>query len=399
MTAGAAGRVRPLVAHVVYRFDVGGLENGVVNLINRLPADRFRHAVIALTEVTDFRRRIVRGDVEYLALRKPPGHGLWQLPRWRQVFRQLRPAIVHTRNIGTIEASLAARLAGVPVRIHGEHGWDSADPDGSNPAHRVTRRLCRIAVDHWIALSSHIERYLRQRVGVPPARLTRICNGVDTQRFAPRGAGGRRSIPGSPFQDPRLFVVGTVGRLQAIKDQPNLVRALAHAVAVSPEAERRMRLVIVGDGPDRAAVEWEVIRAGLDRHVWLAGAREDVSAVMACLDVFALPSRAEGISNTILEAMACGLPVVATRVGGTPDLIAEGETGRLVPASDPVALGDALVELMRDPLVAERLGSRARLECERRFSLERMVADYEALYERLLKAGRYGTLALATPGR
>ena len=121
---------RPLIAHVVYRFDIGGLENGVVNLINRLPEDRYRHAVVALTEVTDFRRRIVRDDVEFIALAKPPGQGIREWPALHRLFRQLRPSIVHTRNIAALEASLPALMAGVPVRIHGEHGWDSADPDG-----------------------------------------------------------------------------------------------------------------------------------------------------------------------------------------------------------------------------------------------------------------------------
>jgi sugar transferase (PEP-CTERM/EpsH1 system associated) len=383
MTAASGSLDRPLIAHVVYRFDVGGLENGVVNLINRLPADRYRHAVVALTEVTDFRRRIVRDDVAYVALHKPPGQGLWQLPRWRQAFRELQPAIVHTRNIGALEASLAALLAGVPARIHGEHGWDSADPDGSNWKYRLTRRAYRATVQHWIALSSHIENYLRNSVGVPAERLTRICNGVDTDRFLPR-PGAREPIAGSPFNAASLYLVGTVGRLQAVKDQCNLVVALAHAVRASSEARARLRLALVGDGPQRAEVEAAVAATGMGAHVWLAGSREDVPAVLHGLDLFVLPSLAEGISNTILESMACGLPIVATRVGGTPDLIEDGVTGRLVPPADPRALGEVLLSSFNDPDGARKLGQRARVHCERQFSLDRMVADYAAVYDQLL---------------
>jgi sugar transferase (PEP-CTERM/EpsH1 system associated) len=393
-----AREAAPLIAHVVYRFDVGGLENGVVNLINRLPADRFRHAVVALTQITDFRRRITRDDVQFIELNKPPGQGMWQWGLLRRTFRGLRPAIVHTRNIGALEASLPAMLASVPVRVHGEHGWDTADPDGTNWKYRLTRRAYRFSVQHWIALSSHIENYLRDAVGVPGERLTRICNGVDMNRFRPAST-GRVSIAGSPFNDPSLWLVGTVGRLQTVKDQVNLVHAVAHALSRSVEARGRLRLAIVGDGPQRAEVEEAIVTTGTQEHVWMAGAREDVPAIMPGLDAFALPSRAEGISNTILEAMAGGLPIIATRVGGSPDLVDEGVNGRLVPPADPCALGEALLALFSSPADARRMGRAARAECERRFSLDRMVADYAAVYDQLLAGGGRRLLAAAASGR
>ena len=115
---------RPLIMHVVYRFDVGGLENGVVNLINHMPADGYRHAVLALTEATDFSHRIRRDDVPVLSLHKPPGHGLWLYPQIYRLMRSWRPAIVHSRNLAALEAAVPAWAAGVPVRIHGEHGRD-----------------------------------------------------------------------------------------------------------------------------------------------------------------------------------------------------------------------------------------------------------------------------------
>ena len=114
----------PLVAHAIYRLDVGGLENGLVNLINRIPAQRFRHAIICLTEYSEFRQRLTRDDVAVYALHKPPGNSpMTQFRLWR-LLNQLRPDIVHTRNMGALEATLPAALAGVPVRIHGEHGRD-----------------------------------------------------------------------------------------------------------------------------------------------------------------------------------------------------------------------------------------------------------------------------------
>ena len=208
-----------LVVHLVYRFDVGGLENGVVNLINHLPAERFRHAVVALTECTEgFSRRIVRDDVRFVSLHKPPGHGFKLYPRLYRLFRELRPQIVHTRNLAALEAVVPARLAGVPARVHGEHGWDVSDPGGTRRRFQWLRRAYSPFVDRYVALSGHIESYLVERVGIAPARVARICNGVDAQRFHPRASVPAGSLAGLPdgFAAPGTVVVGTVGRQQAV---------------------------------------------------------------------------------------------------------------------------------------------------------------------------------------
>ena len=374
---------RPLVAHVLHRFDVGGLENGVVNLINRLPAERFRHAVIALTEITDFKRRIQREDVQFFALDKPPGQGLWIAPRVRRLFREIRPAIVHTRNLGALEMALPAAWAGVPVRIHGEHGWDSNDPDGRSRKFRLVRRLYRPFVHKYIALSRHLQCYLTDAIGVPEDRIVHICNGVDTQRFQPV-ATQRASITGSPFTSTDLWLVGTVGRLQTIKDQVLLARAFARAVAIAPAARSQLRLVIAGDGPLRAEVQQTLREGGVEDIAWLAGERNDVPDVLRGFDAFVLPSRAEGISNTILEAMATALPIIATDVGGNAELLEEGATGRLIPSQDIDTMAHALLDDFANRDAARERGARARTEVERRFSLNGMVAAYGDLYDELL---------------
>jgi sugar transferase (PEP-CTERM/EpsH1 system associated) len=377
---------RPLVAHVVFRFAVGGLENGVVNLINRMPRERWRHAVIALTEVDEaFAQRLQRADVFLAALNKPPGHGIRLYPRLFRLFRELRPAIVHTRNLAALEAMVPAWAAGVPVRIHGEHGRDVGDLDGGNRKYQRIRKLYRPFVQHYVALSRDLERYLIDRIGVPAARVAHIYNGVDSARFRPRG-GRREPIAGSPFNDPALFVVGAVGRLEAVKDQTNLARAFVSALRSDPAAAQRLRLVLVGDGPLKSAVEAIVRAAGVERLVWFAGERGDVAELLRGLDCFVLPSLAEGISNTLLEAMATGLPVIATRVGANADLMEEGAAGRLVPRADPDTLARELLALLDDPARALSYGRAGRQIVERRFSLERMVADYESLYLRLLAA-------------
>jgi sugar transferase (PEP-CTERM/EpsH1 system associated) len=374
-----------LIAHVVYRFNVGGLENGLVNLVNRMPTERWRHAIVSLTEISGrFAERVQRSDVQFIALGKQPGHLVRDYPRLYRLFRELRPAIVHTRNLAALEASVPAWAAGVPVRIHGEHGWTLEDPDGRRLRYQYVRRLYRPFVDRYVALSRHLQEYLERQVGVPAARITQMYNGVDTERFAP--ALTRRAIDGCPFADPEDYIIGWAGRMDAVKDLPNLVHAFARAVQRAAGARRRLRLVLAGDGPMREAVGRLIAQQGLGERVWLAGERTDIAAVMQGLDCFVLSSLGEGISNTILEAMASRLPVIATRVGGNVELIESGMSGLLVPAGDREALAEALLRYFTDRAMARRHAKSARRAVEARFSLERMVADYCNFYENALAA-------------
>lgn len=371
----------PLVAHVVYRFDTGGLENGVVNLINRMTD--FRHAVIAVTDVAPaFAERVSRADTTFVELRKPPGHG-WRVYRpFADAVRRLRPAIVHTRNLAALEMQLPAWWCGVRGRVHGEHGRDVEDLHGTSRRHQWMRRAFRPFVGHHVALSADLADYLRHRVGVPSERITQIINGVDTRRYAP--AGGRLPIGGSPFNDPALWLVGTVGRMQTVKAQPLLARAFVRMLERAPALRDRARLVMVGDGPLRAECERVLSESGLHGHAWFPGVRADVADVMRGLNCFALPSLAEGISNTILEAMACGLPVVATGVGGNAELVVDGETGVIVPAGDVDALAAALLGMATDPARAGSAGASGRRRAEAMFSLDAMVAAYQQVYRRVL---------------
>jgi sugar transferase (PEP-CTERM/EpsH1 system associated) len=374
---------RPLIAHVMHRFDTGGLENGVVNLINHMPVDAYRHAVVALTDVTDFRDRITRSDVEFISLRKPPGPGLWQFRKWYRVMQQLRPAIVHTRNLAALECQSAAWVARVPVRIHGEHGRDMGDLDGNNRKNQLVRRVYRPFVHHYLALSRDLADYLVSKVGVPEARITQVYNGVDTMHFSP-APGGPVQITDCPFDPACHWLVGTVGRMQAVKDQVMLARAFVHAVELAPELKATMRLVMVGDGPLRAQVRSILEAAGLAELAWLPGERRDVADIMRGLHLFALPSLAEGISNTTLEAMSSGLPVVATNVGGNADLVMQGQTGDIIAAADPLAMARRLVHHASHPQQARGIGFAGRQRAESFFSMQAMVTNYRSVYDRQL---------------
>lgn len=377
---------RPLVVHVMHRFDTGGLENGIVNLINHMRPEAYRHAVLALTEVTDFRQRIHRTDVEFISLRKPPGHGVWQYPRLFKLFRQLRPQIVHSRNLAALEAQAPAWAAGVPVRLHGEHGRDMEDLDGNNVTYQRVRRFYKPFVHHYTALSRDLTDYLVAKVHVPPEKITQAYNGVDTDHFSP-APNGPQPISGCPFDPAQHWLVGTVGRMQTVKDQVMLAHAFVQALVLAPKLRLRMRLVIVGEGPLRAQAQAVLNAAGLGALAWLPGERSDVADIMRGLHVFALPSLSEGISNTILEAMASGLPVVATAAGGNADLVLQGQTGYIVPIAHPQAMALRLVELASRPERARELGQAGRKRVQAAFSMQAMVSTYQRVYdEQLLRA-------------
>ena len=384
----------PLIAHVVYRFDIGGLENGVVNLINRLPESRWRHAVLALTEVSAaFTHRVHRQDVHYLSLHKPTGH-LWKLyPGLVRMFRELQPAVVHTRNLAALEAVVPAWAARVPVRIHGEHGRDARDPDGARRRYQWVRRVYGPFVSRYVAVSQDLERYLCNRVGIDNDRIVQLYNGVDSDRFHPI-VGARAAITGCPFGSPQHWLVGTVGRMDPVKDQTTLAHAFVLALQMNPAARDRLRLVIAGDGALRAQSERILQDAGMRELVWFAGQRNDIPQFMQGLDCFVLPSRGEGISNTILEAMACSLPVVATGVGGNAELVDDEVTGQIVPPADPAALMKAIIRYFENPALARQHGSAGRTRIEQSFSLDRMVDRYEELYLAEIRAA--GRLAART---
>ena len=372
----------------------------MVNLLNRMPADRYRHAVICLDAFTDYRQRIRPGDVSFHALHKRPGKDPALYVRLWRLLRQLRPDVVHTRNLSALEGQLVAALAGVRARVHGEHGRDVFDLHGANRKYNILRRVIRPLVGRYIAVSKDLAGWLVDTVGVEPRRVEQIYNGVDVDRFHPRAEGFRAVGPAGFFTGSEI-IIGAVGRMVAVKDHLTLVRAFIDLIGGTPRLRGRARLVIVGEGPARAECFALLADAGAEALAWLPGERDDVPDLMRTFDVFALPSLGEGISNTILEAMATGLPVVATRVGGNPELVEEGVTGTLVPVGPHRALADALRTYVDDIALARRHGANARRCAEERFSIDAMVAGYLSVYDAVLApparevpgAGAPGSLA------
>ena len=376
----------PLVVHVIYALGTGGLENGLVNIINRASPARYRHAIICLTRAEGFEKRITAPNIELISLHKRPGHDLkiyWNL--WVHL-KRLKPAIVHTRNLAALEMQLVTCLLPGVKRVHGEHGRDVHDLEGQNKKYNYLRRAIRPFIHHYIAVSKDLAGWLQQTIGVIPQRIKQIYNGVDQEKFSPQStipSTFNELVPNSWAGEDTL-VIGTVGRLAEVKDQLSILEAFALLIEKSPEYQRRLRLLVVGDGPMRERLNDRIESLNLSSQVWMAGDREDIPECLRLMDVFVLPSLGEGISNTILEAMASGLPIIATRVGGNPELIDEGVNGLLVPVGEPGLLADALKKLIESPQLRAQNGLESLRIVSQDFDWNRTVAEYLSVYDQLL---------------
>jgi glycosyltransferase involved in cell wall biosynthesis len=351
---------RPLrVTHLTLGLDVGGQEKLLVEFARH--ADRRR---IALHIVSLTTRGPLAADVEacgwpVTALAWPDGLRPGLVPRLALLFRRLRADVVHTHDDRpNIYGAPAARLAGVPVVVHTRHHQGTR----LSRRQRLLVRLASACNDCFVCISHDSARRAVAQ-GIPRRRVRVVHNGIDLAQFAHAGP-----APGG-------FAL-LVARLAAEKGIDTLLEAAALAARERPD----FRLRIAGDGPCRAELERQAARLGLGEAVRFLGAVRDVPALLAGARLFVLPSLSEGVSLTLLEAMGRGLPVVATAVGGNPEVVADGETGLLVTPRDPPALARAVLDLWTRPESCARLGRAGRRRAEALFDVRRMVARYEALY-------------------
>ncbi|TPG50552.1 TIGR03088 family PEP-CTERM/XrtA system glycosyltransferase [Rhodanobacter glycinis] len=382
---------KPLIVHVLYRLDTGGMERIVVSLINAT-CDRYRHAVIALTGFGVLRGEIENTVTACVSLEKKPGKD-WPcyLRLWRAL-RALKPDLVQTYNVGTLDFAPVVKMAGVSRLVHAEHGRDATDPEGENPKYLRLRRWMAPLIDRYVAVSPDLQSWLSERAGIRRSKVVYIANGIDAAMFnVPRVASEPRRQLGD-FAPPDTVVVGNIARLDKVKDQAGLLSAFKFLREKTGHAN--CRLIIAGEGPQREALERQIVQLGLVETVRLLGNRDDVAELLAECDVFALSSIAEGMPVTLLEAMAARLPVVATDVGGVALVVEAGVTGTLVLAGDPHAMAEALRAYVADATLRRQHGAAGCARVAAQFSLNAMATAYVTLYDELL-----GALASAAPAR
>ena len=361
---------RVVIVHVIHHLAMGGMENGLVNLVNNLDPSRYRHVIVCVEDHSDFIERIT-AEVEVIPLFRSK-IGVWRLRKQLfDLFRRIKPDIVHSRNMSGLDAIIPAKLAGVKNCVHGEHGFDVDDLQWSSRKKRFLRQLHRPFVRNYIAVSEHLRKLLISVVGCAEIRVQQICNGVDTSKFVPHQEKG---------SDMHLVTFGAVGRLQKVKDQKTLLIAYAKLLTDCPELKRNTQLLVYGDGPLMGELSALVSSLGLQHNAIMKGATAEPLLAYRELDVFVLPSLMEGISNTILEAMSSGVPVIASAVGGNKELVSDGETGFLFQPGDSEALCHLLLGYARNADLLAQHGAAARERAEKKYSLTHMLREYDAVY-------------------
>lgn len=362
------------IQHVLLSLRPGGLENGVVNVINGLDDRRFHSSVCCLKETGEFASRIRAPGVAVHAMGLRGGNDLALPLRLAAHFRKTRPDIVHTRNAESFfYGFLGARLAGVPRLVHSEHGRTFSD------------RRARFVMQRWMsrfttsifAVSDQLKQDLARHVGIPLSRIEVLYNGVDVSHFSANA--DRHAMRQELRVGANEFVVGSVGRLVAVKNYALLLRAVAAM------AQKQIHIVLVGDGPERSNLQALAVELGIADRVHLLGHRDDVSSLLGVMDIFVLPSLSEGMSNTLLEAMARGVPPVVSDVGGNGEIVQDGLNGLVFPSGDGVMLTAYLTRLCADHAQRTRFGASALRRVTESFGIGAMIDRYERLYERVAR--------------
>jgi sugar transferase (PEP-CTERM/EpsH1 system associated) len=355
------------VVHVVSTLGIGGQEMVILSLIRHMDRARYTPHVLCLHDRGPLAERIEALGVPVDVI---GAHGVGLLEMGRRLarrLRELRPDIVHTHNPAPHQAAAVARLiTRFPALVHTKHGRNNFP----TRTRRWAEQLAGKMTDMVVPVSTDAAEVASRVDRVPDRKLRVIQNGIEVLGVA-------QATPLPPGRAPRAV---HVARLNRIKDQGTLLRA-TRAVA---DALPGFTLDIVGDGPMHADIHALATELGLDEVVRFHGFRDDVGTILASADLFVLSSLSEGISITLLEAMAAGLPVVATDVGGNREVVLPGETGMLVPVGDHAALGDAMLAVLTDPALARTMGAAGYTRVAATFAIDRTVHAYEAIYRELL---------------
>jgi len=359
------------IAHVAASLHYGGKENGVVNLVNGLDPDIFENYIFTYVRGGALAQRVDPARCRVVELGDKLGGDYRLYYKLAREFRRHRIHIAHTHSWATtMEGIIGARLAGVPLIIHGEHGTIKTDTQ----LHIQIQRWLWRATDQVLSVSEVLRENLHKKFDFPKERIRVVTNGVDLARFdfSRNGVDYKARLGFSS----KTLLIGAVGRLVPVKAYPLLLKVCLSVFKEIPNAH----LLLVGDGPLLDTLVQSAQDDEMANRVHFLGARKDVPEILRGLDVYVLSSENEGMSNTILEAMACGRPVIATAVGGNPELVVDGETGLLVPPNDPHAMAAAITKLLRDPQHSQQMGRRGRQRVEEKFSLEVMVRNYAKVY-------------------
>jgi len=361
---------KAIVVHLIHRLDIGGLERVMLNCINQMQGENFTHIIVSLTDANNFSQSS-KNLIDVYCLDKKEGSDLGVHFKLLKLLKQIKPEILHTYNLPTIEYHPIAWLAGVKGHIHAEHGRDIGDPHGLNKKHNFLRKVMSSFIHRYISVSDDLHYWLINTVGIPNKKALLIQNGINTELF---------NLPKTLSKTLRFTIVA---RISPVKDHLNLLNAFV-LLKKHLSVEEMPKLAIVGDGEQRDKLEQYCFEQTLDTVTFL-GARDDIEKILSQTDVFVLSSIAEGIPMTILEAMSAKTPIVATRVGGIPEVVEDSKEGFLVDKSNAAALAEGLLNYISQPELILEHGENARAKVLKKFNEKHMVQAYLEQYKALVK--------------
>jgi len=369
------------LAHVINFMSPAGKEIGIVKLLNKLNPEQFESTLIVIDKVYDL-LNLDTDKTRLIELNKKKGNDLGLPYRLYRFFKKEKFHIVHTHAWGTVvEGILAAKMARVPVIIHGEHGTFHKDFK-----RKYVQKIFFNWADYLMSVSDVLANEIAETIGINHHKFHTILNGVDVDRFDPNPAKRTAYREELGFKETD-FIIGTVGRPKPVKNQQMMIHALKEILPKFPQAH----VVIVGDTPldsQRQELQVRATNLGVDNHVHFLGIKEDIPGYLNTFDTFVLPSLREGCSNVLQEAMATGLPIVASNMGGNPELITHQETGLLFNVHDLSEFVNQLLRLINNPKLRAQYGKNARERAVRDFSLQTMIEAYSEFYKEAVGKNR-----------
>ncbi|MBA6381801.1 glycosyltransferase [Colwellia sp. BRX10-6] len=355
------------ICHIILRLDVGGLERVLINLINTMP-NNFKHSIICLEIATDF-GKLLNKQVDIIELEKLPGR---EFKTHRKIFFWLlknKPEVVQTYNLPAVEYQSLAWLARVPLRIHAEHGREVDDIDGLNRKRNLLRKISLPFATKVVSVSNDLTNWLKDTLKIKAEKIIFIANGIDTNVFCYKNV--------TPYE----FVIGAVGRIDDVKNHELLIRLGKYLRENEPSIFEDITIEIIGDGPGLSKMRALVASEKLDDKILFLGKSFNIVEKLNTFSLFLQPSKYEAMPMTVLEAMACRLPVIASNVGGIPKVINHGKNGLLFEANSLEALAERVIYLYHNENKRTYLAANAREDAVRNYSCKAMAENYKKLYE------------------
>lgn len=366
------------IMHVIYSLEMGGMENGVINLVNKMDPTLFTSSICCLAKSGDYEKRIPL-NVKIFTMGKKEGHSPFLFIKLALLFKKEGVHIVHARNWAALfDGIMGAWVAKIPAIVYSEHGKRYEDLFQIKKRRIWTQKILLSHLTNKVVTVCEDLRKSFIELGIRPEKIVTIYNGVEETKFDLKiDVLNKKKQIGCKEDD---IIIGTVGRMDPIKDYTTLLRAASIIVKDFPKT----KFLFVGGGAYLNELKKFTQTLKLNQKVIFLDKREDVPELLKIMNIFVLTSLSEGLSNTIIEAMASALPVIATNVGGNPELIIDNKSGILVPVGDYHLLSKAIMQLIKNPLKAEEMGKIAQERVKKYFALSKMIKTYEELYKSLV---------------